>query len=363
MKKIRWGIIGAGNIALAFAQDVHLLPDAEVLAIGSRSLNKAEQFANKLNIPRPYGKYNDLVSDSDIDVVYIATPHVFHKEHALLCLEHGKSILVEKPFTTSAAEAAEVIKFARHKKLFCMEAMWMRFIPAMRKTVEFIKSGELGDIQMISASLGFYNEIDPEHRLFNPDLGGGALLDLGVYPLSFIMQILGRPSTISSKAIIGETNVDEYAAVLFGFPGGQIAQLTTNIRATQRNDAYIIGTSGTMLVHAPLYRPTKLTLSRNSSPIGELSQNNELIARLKENKAARSAYRQWKRFSSLLQGTQNLKINCDGNGYGYEITEVGQCLRASNIESKIMPLVETLAIMETMDNIRQQWPIEETSFK
>jgi len=244
-----------------------------------------------------------------------------------------------------------------------MEAMWMRFIPAMRKTVEFIKSGELGDIQMISASLGFYNEIDSEHRLFNPDLGGGALLDLGVYPLSFIMQILGRPSTISSKAIIGETNVDEYAAVLFGFPGGQIAQLTTNIRATQRNDAYIIGTSGTMLVHAPLYRPTKLTLSRNSSPIGELSQNNELIARLKENKAARSAYRQWKRFSSLLQGTQNLKINCDGNGYGYEITEVGQCLRASNIESKIMPLVETLAIMETMDNIRQQWPIEETSFK
>ncbi len=357
MQKIRWGIIGAGNIAQPFAQDVHSLPDAEMLAVASRSLDKAKQFANDLNIPRAYGSYSDLVSDPDVDIVYIATPHVFHKEQSLLCLEHGKPVLVEKPFTMSAAEAEEIFACARARNLFCMEAMWTRFIPAMRKAVELIEAGALGDIQMISASLGFYNEFNPENRLFNPQLGGGALLDLGVYPLALIMQLLGRPSTILSTMIPGETGVDEYAAALLGFPGGQIAQLTTSIRAPQRNDAFITGTRGILHINAPLYRPTHLTLTPFSATAQALSQNNSLLARIKENELARSAYRRGKRVFSRLLGEQQIKINCNGNGYGYEIAEAGRCLRAGKLESSIMPLDDTLAIMQTMDAIRQQWQI------
>ncbi len=358
MQRIRWGIIGAGNIARSFAQDVHSLPDAEMLAVASRSVEKAKQFASDLNIPRAYGSYIDLVSDPDVNIVYVATPHVFHREHSLLCLAHGKPVLVEKPFAMTAADAEEVITAARERNLFCMEAMWTRFIPAMRRAVEVIESGELGDIVMISASLGFYNEFSPEHRLFNPKLGGGALLDLGVYPLSFIIQLLGRPSTISSTAILGDTGVDEYTAVLLGFPGGQIAQLATSIRSTQRNDAFITGTRGVLHIHPPLNRPTQLTISPFSSTGRELSQNNSLLARMKENEMARGVYRRGKRVFSQLMGEQKLKIKCAGNGYVYEIAEAGRCLRAGQIESDLMPSDETLAVMHTMDAIRQQWQVD-----
>ncbi len=355
MKKIGWAILGAGNIARSFAQDLRLLPDAELLAIGSRSMDKAQQFANELQVPRAYGSYEDLVADPDIDVVYIATPHVFHKDQSLLCLNAGKGILVEKPFTMNAAEAREVVACARERNLFCMEAMWMRFAPAMREVVKLVEQNVIGDLQMITASLGFYNAFDPQHRLFNPDLGGGAMLDLGVYPLSLIVQLLGRPLTISSQASIGASNVDENAAVLLGFPDGKMAQLSTNIRAHNRNDAFLIGSQGSIYIHPPLYCPTTLTVQKfaASSP-GALNQNS-LVGRLKRNQFVRNMYQLLKGARRLLRGDQAIQLPSEGNGYLYEAAEAGRCLQAGLIESAIMPHDETIAIMETMDAIRDQW--------
>lgn len=352
MKKIGWGILGAGNIARSFAQDLRLLPDAELLAVGSRSLDKAQQFADGLRIPRAYGSYDDLVADPDVDVVYIATPHVFHKEQSLLCLNAGKGILVEKPFTMSAAEAREVVACARERNLFCMEAMWMRFAPAMREVVKLVEQNVIGDLRVITASLGFYNAFDAEHRLFNPKLGGGAMLDLGVYPLSLIVQLLGRPSTIFGQSITGLSGVDEHAAASLGFPGGAVAQLSANISAHNRNDAFIIGTEGSITIHPPLYCPTTLTVKKFAASGSTSFGDQSLAGRLKNIPLIRNSYRLFKRAAGRLRGSQAMRYAYTGNGYYHEAAEVGRCLQAGLIESPVMPLDETIVIMETLDAIR-----------
>ncbi len=359
MKPIRWGILGAGRIARLFAQDLRLLPDNELAAVGSRSAEKAQRFAADLQAPRApqapqaYGSYEALVADADVDVVYIATPHVFHKEQSLLCLEAGKHILVEKPFTMTAVEAREIVAYAREQNLFCMEAMWMRFVPAMQKAVELLKNGAIGDVRTMSASLGFYNEFDPQHRLFDPALGGGAMLDLGIYPLSLIFQVMGRPSTITSQSIVGASGVDEHTAVLLGFPGGQIATLSTSIRGNGRNDAFIMGTQGSLYLHPPILRPPAFTINRHPAPASKPRQLNPLIARLKGNPFAYRMMQQTRRLIQRMRGGQKTAIATQGHGYSYEAAEVSRCLHQNLLESSTMSLDETIAIMETMDVIRE----------
>jgi len=355
MRIIRWGIIGAGGIARSFAEDIQALPEADLLAVGSRSLAKANQFASELHIEKAYGSYEELAQDPEIDVIYIATPNVFHHEHSLLCLGNGKSILVEKPFTMNAQEAEEVIAFSRSRQLFCMEAMWMRFIPAMRKVVELVQEGSIGEIQMITASLGFYNSFNPNSRLFDPNLGGGALLDLGVYPLSLIVQLMGRPSSIKSEAKIGATEVDEQVAATLGFSDGGLAVMTSNINAHNRNDALILGSEGSIHIQAPLYRPLRITLNRYRKPIKDQGESQTLKSKLKQSKMIRNMYQGLTSTLGSSQGGESITLACTGNGYGYEASEAGRCMQAGLIESSIMPLDETILVMEIVDAIRVSW--------
>ncbi len=318
-EKTRWGIIGTGWIAKEFATGLTVLPEAELVAVGSRTAESATQFADMFGVPHRHASYDALANDPDVDVVYVATPHTLHKENSLLCLQAGKAVLCEKPFTINAAEAEAVIQFARATKLFLMEAMWTRFIPLVVKLRQLLADRVVGNVQMLVADLGFRVDFDPLNRLFDPQLGGGALLDLGVYPVSLASMVFGPPSRITSMAQFGETGVDEQAAILLGYDQGRLAALYTSLRADTPREAILVGTEGRIRIHPQMFRPTKLTLSLTD------------------------------------QEDNTIEIPLEGNGYNYQAAEVMRCLKAGKSESDTMPLDETLAIMKTMDQIRAQW--------
>jgi predicted dehydrogenase len=320
--KIRWGIIGTGNIASQFARGLAPVADAELVAVGSRSAASANRFGDTFNVPHRHASYEALANDPEVDVVYIGTPHSLHKENSLLCLEAGKAVLCEKPFTINAAEAEAVINKARQKKLFLMEAMWTRFIPSVVKLRELLAEGAIGEVRLFVGDLGFRGKLNPESRLFHLALGGGALLDVGVYPISLASMVLGKPRQITSMAHLGETGVDEQEAIIFGYEEGRLAMIYSAIRANTPGEAIIMGTQGQIRVHSPIFRPTRLTLSRNG-------QEDEI-----------------------------LDIPYEENGYNYQAAEVMRCMRQGRIESEIMPHAETLEIMRTMDQIRAQWGLK-----
>lgn len=319
IEKLRWGIIGPGNIAKKFADGLKVVPDAELLAVASRTQEGADAFADQYGAPRRYVSYEALAADPDVDAVYISTPHPMHKDNSILCLNNGKAVLCEKPFAINAQQAAEVIKVARQKRVFLMEAMWTRYIPAMIKVRELLAAGVIGEARMVTADFGFRAGISPEGRLFNPALGGGALLDVGVYCVSLASMIFGAPARMASLAHLGETHVDEQAGMILGYSGGQMAVLSTAIRTTTPMEALISGTEGQIRIHSLFWRPTRLTVSVYGKETNEIDM--PLV----------------------------------GNGYNYEAQEVARCLRAGLLESDVMPLDETLSIMKTMDELRAQW--------
>ena len=319
MRKFRWGILGTGAIARQFVRGLRSVPEAEVLAVGSRSEASAAKFADKRNIPRRHASYHDLASDPGVDVVYIATPHPFHAENATLCLEAGKAVLCEKPFSVNAAEAERVVSLAREKGLFLMEGLWTRFFPLMEEVRRLVYEGALGEVRMLNVDFGFRADPDPASRLFAPGLGGGALLDVGVYCVSFASMVLGQPSGSVGISHLGETGVDEQASVVLEHEGGRLANLAIGIRATTPQEATIIGTEAYVRIHAPWWRPKAMTISR--------------------------------------PGTEDEYVEApvSGNGFGYEAAEVMRCLEAAKTESEIIPLDETVSVMRTMDSIRAAW--------
>jgi dihydrodiol dehydrogenase / D-xylose 1-dehydrogenase (NADP) len=317
--KIRWGILSTGWIAKKFAEGLSVLPDAEIVAVGSRAQETADAFGDEYGVPHRHASYEALVGDQDVDVIYIGTPHPFHKDNAILSLEAGKAVLLEKPFTINAGEAEEVIALAREKGLFLMEAMWSRYIPIIVKLRELLAEGAIGEVRMLTADLGFRSEFDPKSRLFNLELGGGALLDVGIYPISFASMVLGTPARIASMAHLGQTGVDEQAGIVFGYDGGQLAILHTALQTSTTIEATVMGTKGKIRVHSAWFYGTTLTLS--------------------------------------IEGRDDEAISLpyEGNGYNFEAAEVMRCLREGKLESDVMPLDETLAIMQTLDTIRAQW--------
>jgi predicted dehydrogenase len=319
MSNIRWGILGPGNIARSFAQGLSVLDDAEIVAVGSRSAERAAAFGERYNIPRRHASYEALANDPDVDVVYVATPHPFHKQHNLLCLRAGKPVLCEKPFTLNAADTAEVIAMARDRRLFLMEAIWSRFLPHIARLRELIAEGAIGEVRQVRADFSFRTEVDPKSRLFDPALGGGGLLDVGIYPVSLAAMLLGAPSDIASLAQLGATGVDEQAGIVMRYDGGRLAVLTTAIRTSSPHEALILGTAGHIKVHDAWWKPSTLTLVRD----GKLEEP--------------------------------IDVPAVGNGYNYEAAEVMRCLREGRTESATMPLDESLAIMRTLDAIRAQW--------
>ena len=319
MSKFRWGILGTGAIARQFVEGLGSLSEAEVLAVGSRSEASAAEFAEEREIPRRYASYEDLTADPDVDIVYVATPHPCHAANAELCLNAGKAVLCEKPFTVNAAEAERVVGLARDKGLFLMEGMWTRFFPLMEKVRRLISEGAIGEVRMLNVDFGFRTDVDPASRLFDPALGGGALLDVGVYCVSLASMVLGRPSGSVGLSHLGETGVDEQASVVLEHEGGRLANLSIGIRTATPQEATVMGTDGYVRVHSPWWRPTSMTISRP----GEESET--------------------------------VEAPVSGNGFNYEAAEVMRCLEAGETESEIMPLDETLSVMRTMDGIRAAW--------
>ena len=317
--KIRWGILGTGNIARKFATGLAALDDADLVAVGSRSQAAADAFAGEFSIANRHISYGALAADPAVDVIYIATPQSLHKDNMLLCLQAGKAVLCEKPFTINAEEAQAAINAARSRNLFLMEAMWTRYLPIMAEVRRLIAIGAIGEVRMVAADFGYRAPFNAERRTFNPELGGGALLDVGVYPISLASMLLGEPERIASMAELGETGVDEQSAMVLGYPGGQLAVLYTAVRTTTPQDATIMGTDGFIRIHSQWWVPKAMTLH-------QAGKDPKLI-----------------------------ELPFTGNGYNYEAAEVHACLRAGKLESEVMPLDETLAIMQTMDRIRAQW--------
>lgn len=320
-RKIRWGIIGPGSISATFAKDLAAVEDAELVAVASRSSQeRAKQFAEEFNVKRAYGTYEELVQDPEVDIVYIGTLHPQHYDSVKICLEAGKAVLCEKPFTINARQAEELINLAREKNIFLMEAMWTRYTPTMVKVREWIAEGLIGDVQLLQASFGFDTGNKPDGRLLNRELGGGALLDVGIYPVSLASMIFGQqPSKISSSVYIGETGVDERNSILFEYENGNKAVLNSAVRLNLVNDAYIYGTKG--YIHVPNFW---------FAPSATLHVHGE---------------------------EEPVNFVCDRKtrGYDYEAREAMACLRAGKKESSIMPLDETLAILKTLDTLRSQW--------
>ncbi|PZD96744.1 gfo/Idh/MocA family oxidoreductase [Paenibacillus sambharensis] len=323
-KTIKWGIMGPGGIARSFAADLLETPGAELAAVASRSKERADAFAQEFGAARSYDSYEAFVQDEEVDIVYIGTLHPAHKEGMLLCLRAGKAVLCEKPFTMNAQEAEEVVQAAREHNTFIMEAMWTRYLPAIVQTRAWIEEGRIGEVKMVTAEFGFDIGWAPENRLLNKKLGGGALLDAGIYPISFASMIFGQqPSRIMSSAHIGETGVDERFTALFEYEGGQTAQLSASVRLRTANNAFIYGTAG--YIHVPNF------LFASSASLHTDAEE-------------------------PLVFTDNRKLN----GYIFEAQEAMRCLREGRKESAVMPAAETCDIMRTLDRLREQWGLEYT---
>lgn len=315
---IRWGILGPGNIARQFAKGLQSAPDGQLVAIGSRNQERANAFADEFGAPNRHASYEALAADPDLDAIYVATPHPYHKDNAILCLEAGKAVLCEKPFTINAVEAREVVDTARAKGVFLMEAMWTRYLPVIVQVRQWIAEGAIGEPRLVSADFGFRAGINPEGRLFNLALGGGALLDVGIYVVSFAAMVLGaQPEHIASAAHIGKTGVDEQTGILLRYSGGALATLQCAVRASTPHEARIVGTEGTISIDPSWWKGENATLATGDRE-------------------------------------ERIELPLAGNGYNYEAQEVARCLDEGLLESPIMPLDETVALMRILDTVRSQ---------
>jgi predicted dehydrogenase len=315
---IRWGILGTGFIAGLQTQD--LKEDGfTVQAVGSRNLESSRAFSSEYGIPTAHESYEALVADPEVDVVYIATPHPFHHANALLALNAGKHVLVEKSFTMNAREAQEVVDLARSKGLVALEAMWTRFLPHMIRIREIIQEGTIGEVRKVVAGHNQSLPTDPAHRLNDPALGGGALLDLGIYPISFAFDILGTPETIKASASMTATGVDRQTAAIFEYAGGQQALVDCELDAASANRAMVIGTKGWIDIESTWYTPVPFTVFGVDGAVVE-------------------------RYEQPVRG----------RGMQYQAAELERLVRAGGTAGTILPPEETVAIMAAMDEVRRQ---------
>lgn len=314
-----WAILGCGKIAGKFSQDLKLLPNARLYAAASRSLEKSQAFADKYGFEKAFGSYEEMAADARVDIVYVATPHSHHHEHALLCLEQGKAVLVEKAFALTASQAGEMIGAAGRKNVFLMEAFWTRFQPAFQKAMEVLRSGELGAARMMRSEFCFYSPYNPDNRLYNLALGGGSLLDIGIYPVFWALQVFGTPSEIQTTADLAPTGADRSMAITFKYPGGEIAQLTSSFAVCSDTQTEIWCEKGFVRVRRIDPSTVKVTISRKDLPEEELDFHLD-----------------------------------SGFGLFLEAQHVMECLDAGYTESPLLPPEFSLLQMQLLDKIRAQ---------
>ncbi len=316
MKRYNWGIIGAGWIAGKFAEDLRLLPQAELKAIASRSGNRSAEFARRYSLPVYYGSWEEMAADPDIDVVYVATHHPYHFENSLACLNAGKSVLCEKPFTMNTRELQELVRAARKNGVFLMEAIWTRFLPSMNKVLEIAKSGELGTLKEIHADFGIRREFDPEHRLFDPAKAGGALLDIGIYTVFLSQLLCGPPREIKAEARFAPTGIDHSCHMIFVHRGGPVSSLNCSFLADTPTEASLVFDGGWVRMESMWFTPGPITLHLPD------------------------------------REPQRIEFPEPGNGYRYEAEELMRCLDEGLQESPLLPLDFSLELMETLDRVR-----------
>ncbi|MDT0345609.1 Gfo/Idh/MocA family protein [Streptomyces litchfieldiae] len=316
-RPVRWGILATGGIAGKLAADLADVPDAEVVAVGSRAPGPAEGFAKRFGIARAHGSWAELAADPDVDVIYVATPHNAHYAAVRLCLETGKPVLCEKPFTLSEAEAKSLVDLARERGLFLMEAMWMYCNPVIRRMAELVRDGAIGEVLAVHADFGINGPLDPGHRLLDPELGGGALLDLGVYPVSFAHLLLGEPEAVAAWARL-RGGVDDNTGMLLGYASGAVAALTCSLVADTAQTAAVTGATGRIEFPRGFFYPERFVLHREGRAPEEFAGPGP------------------------------------AGSFVHQAAEVMRCLRAGETESPLVPLDGSLAVMRTLDTVRDR---------
>lgn len=323
MKIINWGILGTGKIAQKFAQDLFVVSNAKLKAIGSRSFESASVFAKKFNIDNIHSSYEALAKDPSVDIIYVATPHNLHKENTILCLKEGKAVLCEKPIGVNEAELIEMAALAKEKNIFLMEALWSYFLPSINKAKEWVQEGLIGELQHIKADFGFKAPYDPSGRLFNPELAGGALLDVGIYPLAFALLFAKADvRDIQVNSVMSRTGVDLTDTYQITFKNSIIADLSCSLGHSFQNDGYIYGTKG--YIKLPLF--------------------------WKGNDATLHSYNK-DEIQSFTDGRTT-------HGYNYEAQEATDLLLQGKLESEILPHKTSLQLLNIMDNIRALIPLK-----
>jgi predicted dehydrogenase len=317
MKNIKWGIIGAGSIAAKFASDLKTVPNCEVIAIGSTSLERAQAFAKTWNIPHSYGTYEGMF-ELGLDAVYVASWHPAHKEHTLLCLNHGVAILCEKPFGLNASEVEVMLQTAQDKKIFLMEALWSRFHPTLIKAKELLDTQAIGTPVSFQCDFGFKAIFDPNGRHFNPSKGGGALLDIGIYPAFFAYHLFGFPDEISAMSIPSPTGTDDTTSFMFKYENNLIASLSCSLSANTQCEAVIYGELGKILIHRKFHEAKKVSIE-------------------------------------LYDGSVEVFVYERGTfGYDYEIAHVNECLREGKTESAMMSHQNSRDLIKLLDSIAEK---------
>jgi predicted dehydrogenase len=314
-QQLRWGVIGTGAIARAWSDDLRRTDSGRIVAVGSRTQEAADRFGDDFDVPTRHASYEALVADPEVDAVYVTTPHPWHHDNTMIALEAGKPVLCEKPFTMNAEEARSLVAAARERGLFLMEAMWTRFLPHIIEVRRLLAEGAIGEIVRVSADHGQAIKRDAAHRIFAPELGGGALLDLGVYPVSFASMLLGTPEHILSAIEPAFTGVDGQTSMIFTYANGAQALLTCTSLGRSPTRADIVGSEARIEIDTDFYRPSSFTL----------------ITRTGERTRFEPPHEGW--------------------GLRHQADEVARCLREGLLESPVMPLDESISIMETMDTV------------
>ncbi len=322
----RWGILGLGKIAHKFAQDIQLIESAEVFAVASRSKTRAKEYAEKYGATYAFDSYEAMAKCKEVDAVYIATPHTSHYENTLLCLENKLPVLCEKAFAINSKQVKQMIESAKKNDTFLMEALWTRFLPAYKKMLEIVDNRQLGDLLNVRADFSFKAPFNPERRVFNRKLGGGALLDIGIYPVFLTLSLFGKPNKIEAVATFGQSNVDESCAMIFQYSEGKLAFLDASFRYHSKTEAYIYGEKGTIHLPSRFHQPKQIII--------ELYHNER----------------------------QEFNLPYMGNGYYHEALEVMNCLAKGKKESDSMSLQFSLEMMEVLDAIREKASISYPAF-
>jgi predicted dehydrogenase len=314
---VRWGVAGPGGIATRFAEAMRMVAGGEITAVASRSLDRAEPYADRFGVRTRYGDYSSLAADPDVDAVYVATPHTRHEADTLAFLAAGKHVLCEKAFALDGAQARRMVAAARDNGVFLMEAMWSRFLPAYRVLQDLVAAGRIGEPLLVEADFGIRIPVMPDHRLFDRALGGGALLDLGVYPVQLCNLVLGAPDRVAADGVVGETGVDEQIVAVLHHPGGRLGVVKAAIRVPLACGARIAGSDGWIELPPFMHCPDAVVVGGSA-------------------------------------GTERIDAAFEGDGLRFQIDEVHRCLAAGLTESPAMTLDDTIAVMDALDAIRAQ---------